>query len=322
MTGARRLGEVSALAIQRALDRFDLGTLEGIEPVPGGHLGQNVFLTTATGAYVLRGNPFRPGQFRTEGFFARLIAEHTSLTTPLPWHHDPSQDIFGWEYVLAPRLRGVASHDPAMPVDPNRGREIAFAQGVALTDLQRDAFPEPAVLGSRFDRLIPMPNGYRAWAFHLLDALRDRTPDLSRDDRRRIARIVETMNEEQIEVFRPVICHADFHNANLALERIDGRWSVTGIIDLTSCHIGHPESDLARQWRMYAGWNPEFASAFLDGYRSRQPLERGWQTRLRFFVMYDCLKYWGFGKRRGDATWDPEWLFTDYLDAHLRYLAT
>jgi aminoglycoside phosphotransferase (APT) family kinase protein len=322
MTGARRLGEVSAVAIQRALDRFDLGTLEGIEPVPGGHFGQNVFLTTATGACVLRGNPFREGQFRTEGFFARLIAEHTSLTTPLPWPHDPSQDIFGWEYVLAPRLPGVVSHDPAMPVDRDRESEIAFAQGVALAELQRDTFPEPALLGTGFDRLIPMPNGYRAWAMHLVDALRDRTPDLDDGDLRRIAGIAEEADEERQRAFRPVICHADFHNANLALERIDGRWSVTGIIDLTSCHIGHPESDLARQWRMYAGWNPGLATAFLDGYRSHRTLERGWQTRLMFFVMYDCLKYWGFGKRRGDATWDPEWSFTDYLDAHLRYLAT
>jgi hygromycin-B 7''-O-kinase len=60
MTGskyAKRLGLISDELLQAALDRFHLGRFIGAEPVPFGAFGQNLFVSSTEGDYVLRGNP-------------------------------------------------------------------------------------------------------------------------------------------------------------------------------------------------------------------------------------------------------------------------
>lgn len=50
---SQRLGMLSTQQLQTALDRFQLG-----------NFGQNVFLTSTQGAFVLRGNPLDASQFK------------------------------------------------------------------------------------------------------------------------------------------------------------------------------------------------------------------------------------------------------------------
>lgn len=61
---SQRLGMLSTQQLQTALDRFQLGRLIHAEPVPLGNFGQNVFLTSTQGAFVLRGNPLDASQFK------------------------------------------------------------------------------------------------------------------------------------------------------------------------------------------------------------------------------------------------------------------
>ena len=53
-TCSKRLGPVSDAQFQRALDRFDLGTFVKAEPTSGGLFGQNVFVSSSKGEFVLR----------------------------------------------------------------------------------------------------------------------------------------------------------------------------------------------------------------------------------------------------------------------------
>lgn len=68
-----RLGTLTSDQLQRALDRFGLGRLLSAAPVPFGLFGQNVFVTSSAGDYVLRGCPHYDWQFPSEQFFARLL---------------------------------------------------------------------------------------------------------------------------------------------------------------------------------------------------------------------------------------------------------
>jgi len=55
---------LSTQQLQTALDRFQLGRLIHAEPIPLGNFGQNVFLTSTQGAFVLRGNLLDASQFK------------------------------------------------------------------------------------------------------------------------------------------------------------------------------------------------------------------------------------------------------------------
>ena len=79
-----RLGTLDVGQLQEALSRWDLGTLLHAEPINSGLFGQNLFLSSNTGDYVLRGKPHSPSQFPGERFFARQLHENTNV--PVAWH--------------------------------------------------------------------------------------------------------------------------------------------------------------------------------------------------------------------------------------------
>src|SRR5438552_3541426 len=111
---SRRLGSLSEGQFQAALDRFDLGRFARAEPIAFGNWGQNCFLTSTRGEYVLRGAPFFPWQFAAERFFAREIHRQTTVPVPWPYLVDDAHDIFGWPYALMPRLPGIQLADASI----------------------------------------------------------------------------------------------------------------------------------------------------------------------------------------------------------------
>jgi len=92
---SERLGAISDAQFQAVADRLALGRFVDAAPITSGLFGQNVFMTTTTGEYVLRGAPhwvkrlgektYRPNdrvQFTAEKYFAQQLHEHTK--TPVP----------------------------------------------------------------------------------------------------------------------------------------------------------------------------------------------------------------------------------------------
>ncbi|GAC1355368.1 MAG: hypothetical protein NVS4B11_23900 [Ktedonobacteraceae bacterium] len=109
---SQRLGIISDAQFQVALDRFHLGHFIHAEAIPFGNFGQNAFVSSTTGEYVFRGQPHFWWQFPTEQFFTRQLHERTSIPVPWPYLIDPTSDIFGWSFVLMPRMPGLQLADP------------------------------------------------------------------------------------------------------------------------------------------------------------------------------------------------------------------
>src|SRR5262245_32023812 len=110
---SERLGAISAEQLQAALDRFELGRLIDAQPVPSGLFGQNIFVRSTEGDWVLRGAPHYDGQFEKERFFSRLVHERTEADAPWPFLIERSEELFGWHYAIMPRLPGVDPGSPA-----------------------------------------------------------------------------------------------------------------------------------------------------------------------------------------------------------------
>src|SRR5215216_5853473 len=108
---SQRLGVLTPHQFQAALARFELGDFVEATPVSGGLFGQNVFVTSTQGHYVLRGMPHYPWQFPKERFGAALLHERTQVPVAYPYLLDASTDIFGWSYLLMPRLQGIRPAD-------------------------------------------------------------------------------------------------------------------------------------------------------------------------------------------------------------------
>ena len=148
MYGAR-LGQISDEQFQMALDRFQLGTFLRAEPVPYGLWGQNIFISSTQGEYVLRGTPHFWWQFPTEQFFAQHLHERTQVPVPWPYQIDYAEDIFGWSYVLMPRMQGLqlASAEVRSQLSAKDKRAIARTLGENLARMQDLTWP----IAGRYD---------------------------------------------------------------------------------------------------------------------------------------------------------------------------
>ena len=90
---SKRLGNISDEQLQRALDYFGLGKFLHAEPIPFGLFGQNLFITSTAGDFVLRGVPHYDWQFLTEKFFIEQLHERTQVPVPYPYLLSPSTEI-------------------------------------------------------------------------------------------------------------------------------------------------------------------------------------------------------------------------------------
>jgi aminoglycoside phosphotransferase (APT) family kinase protein len=301
---SQRLGVLTGAQLQAALHRFDLGDLLDAAPVQGGLFGQNVFLTSSKGDYVLRGKPHYPWQLAKERFFSRLIAEQTAVPAAWPYLIETADEPFGWSYAVMPRLPGLQLGDPAvreaLPV-PDR-LAIARALGEALASLKALTWPHPGHYDPAHDTIAARPFDQRMTALAEIDEYIGRCIRLDTVSpadlawvRKQIAQDIDCLDAP----FTPAFVHHDFKEGNAVVERGAEGWRVTGVFDLMEAYFGHPEEDLARPMLDYLPGRPDLARSFVAGYVSGAGLSPGAAGRIRLYMLRDCLLIWWFGHTPG-----------------------
>jgi aminoglycoside phosphotransferase (APT) family kinase protein len=308
-----RLGTIRPEQFQAALDRFGLGRLLAAEPALAGLFGQNVFLTTSEGEFVFRGAPhygwgFAKGeQFRKERFYARLIHERTAVPAPWPYLLEESEDLFGWEYAIMPRLPGVQIGLPAERdglSDDDQGA-IATALGVALGELHGLTWPEIGDYDLERDTVRP---DERPFVERVLDSIerwyercRAAAPGALTEADMGWCESMVSRNAAALQVpFAPTLVHLDYKEANtVAMREGPGRWRISGVFDLMGWQVGDPEKDLVRSIVDYAGRRGSQYWDFVAGYRSLRELRPGFRERFSIYMLRDCLVLWEYGQRNG-----------------------
>ena len=297
-----RLGWLAGTQLQAAVDRFDLGRLVSAAPIPGGQFGQNVHLTTESGAWILRGCPHYDWQFPKECYFARQIATRSGIPAPWPYLIEHGRDVFGWSYALMPRLPGLQLSDPAARARLTPAEETAIAQalGAGLTLLHELTWPHAGAYELQAGDVVPFAVGHRERVLGEIDALVTqcgRLDSLSDSDLRWLRRLVKH-NQTALDVpFQPTFVHHDFTTSNVVISRDSGGWTLGGVFDLMEAYVGDPEEDLVRALFEDIARRPGLAREFLSAYASRRPLREDATRRLRLYMLRDCLLIWEFGQR-------------------------
>jgi aminoglycoside phosphotransferase (APT) family kinase protein len=310
---SKRLGTLRGEQLQAALDRFDLGLLVDAAPVTQGLSGQNVFLRTTQGDWVLRGCPHYPWQFDKERFFARLICELTPVPAPWPYLIETSDALFGWRYALMPRLPG--SSDLATTPEGRVAR--ARAMGSTLAELHEihwkhcgEFLPEP---GGVVPRDLPWPDCKIRDLYTWLERAREHADATTDADAEWIDEIVYAHSDALEEPFTPTYVHHDFREANTVAEQDGEGLRVTGVFDLMEGYFGDPEEDLVRSiWEYATNGRVDCSRTYVAAYQARRPLRAGARDRFRVYMLHDCLVLWEYGQRMG--TFPPQLCFRDFAE--------
>ncbi|GAA1573126.1 hypothetical protein GCM10009678_64720 [Actinomadura kijaniata] len=337
------LGPLTEAQVQRALDRFGLGRLVSAEKAPHGGFGQNLFLTTERGGYVLRGRPHYRGQFEAERFYAEALRRHTRVPVPWPYLVDERADVFGWPYVLMPRLEGLhlSDGDTRSALDPAQRADVARALGETLAEMHtltrdrpgryhpvvRQVVPLEAPDASVWALPDPAPGPdaggpYASWVTsrtlaRLRTARRHRPSATTPDDLAWAGDLLSRSAPALSRPFRPCLVMEDFKEGNLVVVHRDGRWRVNGVFDLAQSYFGDGETDVARTLCAYLDEHPPTAAAFLDAHRAAAPPRPGFAERAGAYLLLDRALLWEFFQRRALRWWPETWTFRDWAGRYL-----
>ncbi len=314
---SKRLGRLHDDQLQAALDRFDLGKLVSADPVRLGNFGQNVFLTSTAGEWVLRGNPLSPEQFVRERFFTDLLHEHTDAPVPWPYRLETDAEIFGWSFALMPRLPGLVLADDSVRrgLDAASLRAVARALGKTLVELQRLTWPVCGECDAASGEVVPLDGGTHAdWiAAGIREAL-DRAPNLTDADRAWAFDLVAEADGALRGPFTPTFVHRDYHDLNVLASCVDGEWQISGVLDYQG-YFGDPERDLVRCCARYVDNEGALALAreFVRSWAEETPPRPGYAQRFAVYILLDRALIWSFGHGRG-VWWDPDLSFREWIE--------
>lgn len=272
--------------------------LQSARPVPFGLFGQNVVLATSRGEFVFRGAQHGDWQFAKEVFFARLLAERTTAPVAWPQWLEKSPEIFGWPYVLTRRLPGLPLADPAVidGLSAEDRRQIARLQGETLAALQALTWEAAGDFDLASGTIRPFEGGHTA---HLIREVRrsagaaERSGALDRADWDWIEAILARAAGTR-DLGPAVYLHNDFSLNNLLAERREGRWAITGVVDLMTSCFGAGEADLCRQAANYLTQDPALTATLIGAYRDAGGGGPAPQDRAPLYALYERLLLWEY----------------------------
>jgi hygromycin-B 7''-O-kinase len=317
---SQRLGALTPHQFQTALTRFGLGTFVDATPVSQGLFGQNVFVRSSQGAYVLRGAPHYPWQFPKERFGATLLHERTQVPVAYPYLLDTSTDIFGWPYLLMPRLHGTSPADRHL-TDLEQ-LDIAQALGHNLVHLHQLTWPVAGAYDLTKNSIQPFDEGFARWIVadirRWLAAARANGDATTDDDMMWIEHVIGEAHSALARAFQPCFVMNDYNPGNVLVNRIHGSWRVSGLFDLMEYYFGDGEADLMRLIAVYLEQGQQhgvrLAHAFATTYLTQKPARAGFAERYAFFMLRDRLIAWEYGTRPGNNWFAHCQSFRDYAE--------
>ena len=320
-----RLGEISEEQLQQALDRFSLGKFVEATPIKEGLFGQNLFLTSDKGDFVLRGVPHYPWQFKSERFFAKLLHERTAAPVPWPYLLDKSKDIFGWEYVIMPKLSGLQllgnkAGEPFADVD---WVEIARAQGRMLGEIQKLTWECPGQYNEANNKIKPLELPFADW---VAEGIMERLTKAQVYNDKTTAKDLQwaqgllTKAKGALKAkFQPCFVMQDYKLGNMVFGKVSSRWEVTGLFDLMESYFGNGGADVSRTFCDYTENNkPELAYSFLNEYLRSEGKREGFEERFPAFILLDRTIIWEWTQRSSRVWWDKALTFKQWAEPFTR----
>lgn len=307
-----RLGAITDAQFEAVVERFGLGRFIGAAPTTSGLFGQNVFVTTTDGEFVLRGAPhwvkgiddtdYRREdrwQFTKERWFAQQLHERTKTPVPWPMHHDTASDIFGWPYLIMPKMPGLCTDERSIlkALGPDDRRGVAVALGENLAEMQRLTWPFAGDFNPATIELEPYPEGAVGWiAREAMMFVRTCGDRISREDAAWIERVAAEASGDVANTY--VQC--DYKFGNLTLMQDGGRWRVSGLFDLHEARFADGALDLVRSACSYLDTEPELVRVFREAYGKSLDA-----ARMTLYVLNDRMKLWEYFTR---PTHPADWL--------------
>jgi len=311
---SKRLGDIKDEQLQKALNKFNLGKLVKAEKVPFGNFGQNVFVYSDKGEFVLRGCPHNPQQFESEKFIVDLIHQRTKVPVPFPYLYDDTGDLFGWSYILMPKMPGIqlaqlADSAIQAKLSSEDKQGIAMAMAKNLLELHKLTWDFSGQYDLQSKTVKPFEEDFftviKNRLINFVDKSMAHNNCTTEKDKTWFEGLIEN-GEKAIKLdFKPAIIMQDYKQGNVVAIKKDGKWKISGIFDLQEWYFGDSEIDLYRTASYYVE-DKDFdcLEIYLNTYLERKQIHPGFKERLPVYVMLDRMIIWEWSQRNKNVWWD------------------
>jgi aminoglycoside phosphotransferase (APT) family kinase protein len=325
---SKRLGMLSDNQLQTALERLGLGDFVRAEPIPFGLFGQNLFLTSTKGEFVLRGAPHSDWQFPTEQFFAEQLHQKTQVPVPYPYMLEASTDIFGWSFIIMPRLSGLQTIDPKMTSQLALADRVDIARAMArtLTEAHMLTWDCTGEYNPETNSVQPFEQDYRTWVIKRIRenvaASRNYNNHTTEADVQWVETIITNASHTLEAPYEPCVVLADYGEHNVVVEHTQAGWRVSGVFDLMTARFGDGKADLSGPVAAYLKENPMLADEFVQTYLRHKPVQPGFVERQQLYMLGLYASMWEYWQRdRGGVPEDKTLSLKQWAKPFVAYWA-
>lgn len=264
----------------------------GNSVLSGGYMNENLLLVTETGRrYVLR-RYLRPNGSDTcplEAALARRV--HGVVPVAEVLAVEPTGRVAGQPLLLSEFVTGTLASTALAEGDDVRGLGEALGQALAPiggVELAGPGFFTGPDLATSSDG---MPGTLADFVAACLTEENHALTPAERRDLIDLAAAEQPLVDATAGTSRLV--HGDFNPKNVLVGRVDGRWTVTGVLDWEFAYSGHPLADVGNLLRFAADHPPGFAEGVRDGFLAGGgDLPTGWRATaaaLDLFALAELL---------------------------------
>jgi hygromycin-B 7''-O-kinase len=316
---SNKLGVVTNEQLQLMLDRFNLGKLISAESTSKGVGKQTMFVMSSLGEYVLKGNPLFKGQFIEEKFFFDNLLWRTKLPVPFPYLIDESEDIFGWNYSIMPRLPGRHISEPEFEsrLSGEEKKQIAELLARSLNEIHSWSFDQYGEFDPDNQKVRPFEGSYKTWLYNrirywLEDA--KKYSIITPADTEWVENLLAASEEVFDGLFSPTFVMGDFKPDNILVQHKNG-WQLSGIFDFTTGYFGDGIADLPKMIAMYLDkGEEELAKQFITVYLNLSEVKETFLERFKVHMLHQRVLDWGCAYAIKNVTWDKDLSFSEWAE--------
>ena len=210
------------------------------------------------------------------------------VPTPSILFADRSKTVIPQTYVVMTKLEGAAAAAVAATLAPGDAAEVYGDMGRVLRAFHQVTLGDFGYISTAVVDGHPTNSAYMRFQFEkklreFVELGGDRTLAGA------VGRAVEADADLLAAAETPVLCHNDYHDHNVLVSSRDGRWRVTGVVDVENALAGDAVLDLAKTDYYALKGDERKLDAFVAGYGL---LRDDWREAMRLYALYHALELW------------------------------
>ena len=224
----------------------------------------------------------------------RKIAELLDRTLPVP-KTGYIGEVDSYRFAVTEYIPGISLSEHLLKHKPhNRQFDIMTEAGEMLAKLREFQFSESGFFDQALNIIIPLNR--KAHIHFIQECLRDKNviSQLAAPARLQIKRYFDCHATLLPDKDSQQLVHGDFDPANILVNKVNGQWKISGILDWEFAFSGSILCDVANMLRYAHQMPSDFTNAFLKGLDNGGViLPKNWQIRinmLNLLSLLDCLK--------------------------------